>query len=147
MSTSHFGMSTRHFGMSTVTFTILLIYYFSLPGSFLASRGFILACRRRQRGFGMSTGTTLLACRRYFWHVDASYPRMQNASPQQYRTKNEAKESNLRCLLRCCSVLGSNNYNSYSVFWTAPIKKHWYLHAFNHVEQEACLHAKITKHL
>ena len=24
--------------------------------------------------FGMSTGTTLLACRRSFWHVDASYP-------------------------------------------------------------------------
>ena len=24
--------------------------------------------------FGMSTGTTILVCRRSFWHVDASYP-------------------------------------------------------------------------
>ena len=117
----HFGMTTRmiwhvdesfwhvdgSFWHVDGDFHYFTIYYFSLPGSFLASRGVILACRRRQPGFGMSTGTTLLACRRYFWHVDASYPAPRNPDRLSHNTTICIPQCQSRMSLLTCQQNGT----------------------------------------
>ena len=75
-----FGMSTEtiSFGMSTGTFFCMsteAIFFACQTILFgMSTETIFFACGRRQSCFGMLTGTTLLACRRSFWHVDASYP-------------------------------------------------------------------------
>ena len=101
-----FCMSTATIlsGMSTVT-------YFCMSTetiSFGMSTGTCFACRRRQSFlhvdqdnlvwhvdrdnlFCMSTETTLLACRRSFWHVDASYPKKIACDFNQAMNKSDFK--------------------------------------------------------